>query len=90
MSLYIHCIAVAIKQPCLPDEIVEFAALLDECRGGVEFHDPAFIQHDDPIGVDDCVDAVRDGDDCALLEDAAAEGALEEGVCFDVDGGLFC
>jgi hypothetical protein len=31
---------------------------------------------------------VGDGDDGAVAEHGAAEGGLEEGVCFDVDGGL--
>ena len=45
---------------------------IDQFCRGVEFHDPPTIQNDNPIGVENGVDAVRDGDDGPVAEDAAS------------------
>lgn len=81
---------VAVYQPSLLGKLVEPATSLDQLRRRVEFRHPALVQHDDPIGVDDRVDAVRNRDNGAILEDTAAQGALEQRVRLDVNRGLDC
>jgi hypothetical protein len=46
-------------------------------------------QDHDTIRVDDRVDAVRDGDDGAILERSAPECRLEQCIGLDVDGRLW-
>jgi hypothetical protein len=79
---------VVVEQAGLLGELVEFAATLDQLCGRVELRHTPLVQNDDTIGVDDRVDAVRDRDDGSVLEDAAAQGALQVCVGFYVNRGL--
>lgn len=84
------CETIAVNQPSLLGKLVEPTTSLDQLRRRVEFRHPALVQHDDPIRVDDRVDAVRNRDDGAILEDTAAQGTLEQRVCLHVNRGLDC
>mmetsp|Transcript_8544 Transcript_8544/g.34746 ORF Transcript_8544/g.34746 Transcript_8544/m.34746 type:complete len:301 (-) Transcript_8544:3787-4689(-) len=62
------------------------AGLLHEVLRRVELRDVAVRKHHDAIRVGDRVEAVRDGENSAVLEDLA-EGLLQDGVRFDVAAG---
>ena len=62
--------------------------LSDQLRRRIKLHDLATVKHDNAVAVEDSIDPVRDGDDCAMLEDATSEHLLKESVGFNVDGGL--
>jgi len=47
------------------------------------------VQDHDPVRVEDGVDAVRDGDDGAILEDAASKRTLDMCVRLDVHRSLY-
>jgi hypothetical protein len=79
---------VVVEQAGLLGELVEFSATLDQLCGRVELRHTPLVQNDDTIGVDDRVDAVRDRNDGSVLEDAAAQGALQVCVGFYVNRGL--
>lgn len=57
------------------------------CRR-IELNDLATVQYHNAVAVEDGIDAVCDGDDGAVLEDAASKHLLEERVGFNVDGSL--
>lgn len=86
--MHSDCVPVTVKQPSLLDKVVEFPALLDQNRGGIELRNAALVQDDDAVRVNDRVDTVRDRDNRAVLEDATTQGALKQSIRFDVDGGL--
>ena len=77
-----------IQQPRFPHQLVEQTALLHQLGGCVEFGNSPGAQHDDAVRVEDGVDAVRDRDDGAVLEDVAPQRRLQHCVRLDVDGGL--
>jgi hypothetical protein len=80
--------AVAVEQASFLSELVEFAAAFDKlCRCVKLSHSP-LVQNDDPVGVDDRVDAVRNCDDSPIRKDAAAQGALQECVRLYINGSL--
>lgn len=83
-----RCHRFAVKQACLLDELVKLSATPDQRRGGVEFRYRPAVQHDNPVRVDDRVDPVRDRNDGAVLEDTAAQRALDQCVCLDINRSL--
>lgn len=80
--------AIAVNQACLLGKLVESPALLDQLGWCVEFRHPALFENDDSIRVDDRVDPVRDRNDRSILEDAAAQSALEQRIRLHVNRGL--
>lgn len=62
---------LAVKQTSLLGQLVEAATLLDQVGWCVEFRHSALVKDDDTIRVDDSVDAMRDCDDRAVLENTA-------------------
>lgn len=79
---------VAFQQASFLGEFVEFAALLDQLCRGVKLRHLTLVEDDDTIGIDDSVDAVRNRNDSAALENVAAQGALEQRVSLHIDRGL--
>ena len=64
--------ALCLEKTRLLGECIELALPLNQLRGRVELDDLSLVQHHDPITVHDGVDAMRDGDDGAVLENTAA------------------
>lgn len=81
---------VAINQTSLLSKFIEPATSLDQLRRSVELRHLTLVQHDDSIGVDDRVDAVRDRNNSAVLEYTAAQGTLEQRVRLHVNRSLEC
>lgn len=66
------CYGITVQEICLFDEVIELATPPEKLGRGVEFSDGTPIQDHNAIRVNDGIDSVGDGDDCAILENAAA------------------
>jgi hypothetical protein len=76
------------KQIRFPHKLVEQPSPLDQLRRCIEFGNLAVIKYHDPVGIEDGVDAMSNGDNGSVLEHVAAQCHLEHGVRFNVNGGL--
>ena len=79
----------SLQQPRLPNQPIKQSLLPHQLPRGIELGHLPGVQHDDAVGIENGVYAMGDGDDGTVFEDGAAERGLEEGVGFDVDGGLW-
>ena len=66
----------AFQQPSFPNQLVEQPFPFHERRRRIELCDRTVIENDDAVGVEDGVDAMRDGDDGAILEGLAPQSGL--------------
>lgn len=83
-----RCHRFAVKQARLLDELVKLSATPDQRCWGIEFRHCPSVQNDNPVRVDDRVDPVRDRNDGAVLEDAAAQRALDQCIRLDINRSL--
>lgn len=70
-------------------EVIEEPLSLDECCWCVEFSDFAMVQHNDSVGVKNCVDPVGNGYDRSVLENAAPKSGLHSCIGLNIYCGLF-
>lgn len=79
---------VVVEQTGLFGKLIEFAATLDQLRRRIKLSHSPLVQNDDPVRVNDGVDAVRNGNNGSIREDAAAQGPLQQCIRFHVHCGL--
>lgn len=79
---------IAVNQASFLGKLVEPATSFDQLRWRVELRHTALVQDDDSIRINDGIDAVRNRDDGAVLEDTATQGTLKQCVRLYVDCGL--
>ena len=77
---------IDLEQIGLLHQGVEEPFLANQFVRSVKLSDPALLKEDDPVRVEDGVDAMGDGDYGPILKDAAAEGRLQERIRLDIDG----
>lgn len=80
--------SLTIQETRLSDELMKLAAAPDKLGWGIEFSDGTAIENDDPVRVNDGVNTMRNGDDRSVFENVAAQGALKQYVCLDINGRL--
>lgn len=79
---------IVVEQAGLLGELVELAATLDQLCRCVEFSHSPLVQNDDPIGVNDRVNAMRNRDDSPVRENAAAQGTLQQRIRLHINCSL--
>lgn len=75
-----------IEQSSFSDKLIEQAPFSDELCGSAEFSNLAAVEHNDPVRIQNSVDAMGDGDDRAAREAAAPEICLQSSVSLHIDG----